>query len=444
MYKRRIKNWKLNKNYKADEKREVVRIIKRYEIARQPCPPILHMGRPVKMHKVQQYYRLGSLSPVQPTGSISCNYGSRNVQTSLGNFEISTSGIQKYVALSLEPGRLLSTTTELRQTECLLLQVTHLNDMYFEDVSSQGKKVFSRENGEGKATFYQQSFIEGIAAGTHCLDTGRSRPGWRFLDSALDKAGPMLATEHPFTIQCILYLFIVEPLYKTYTDIFQVVWDHIKNMSVTILGENHPLSMILQAIIRIDTSTKVFEVASRRARDMFEQRFGSGDPRTIRAKSWHQMWLIENGVRGESLQEAVHSQRLWLRDYERLLGMQSLPVVFELLELGRLLRYQRDFSGSEKIVREAIQRSKNSIEDDPSTVYIPAILDLVYILWVRRKFGEVERILKEVLEIFLGSKRLEASNCYMVEIVGLLYMNLRYERKDEEADELRLRYPEAF
>ena len=426
----------------------MVRIIKQYPKALQPCPPILRMGRPAKMDKAQRRYGLGSLSPVlqmvQPTSPISCDYGSRNDQTSLGNFEVSTSGIQKYIALSPEPGRLLLTTTELRQTECLLLQVTHLHDLYFEEVSSNGRKAFSREDGEGKATFYQQSFIEGIAAGTHCLDTGRPRPGWRFLDSALDKAGPMLATEHPFTIQCILYLFIVEPLYNNYTDIFRVVWDHIKNMSVAILGENHPLSMILQAIIRIDTSTRVFEVASRRGRDIFEQRLGSGDPRTIRAKSWHQMWLIENGVRDESLQEAVHSQRLWLRDYERLLGTQSAPVVFELLELGRLLRYQRDFSGSEEIVRDAIQRSRNSIEDNPSTVYIPAILDLVHILWVRREFGEVERILKEALENFLESKRLETSDCYMIEILGLLDGNLRYERKYGEADKLRLRYPEAF
>ena len=446
MYKRRIKNWKLNKNYKANEKKEIVCIVKQYKKARQPRPKILHMGRPVKMHKVQRHFRLGSLSPmpqmVQPTGSISCDHGSRNVQTPLGNFEVSTDGIQKYVALSPEPGRLLSSGIELRQTEYLLLQVSHLYDLYFK-VTSQRKKNFSREDEGRKATFYQESFVDGVAAAMRCLNSGQLGPGWRLLDRALDMAGPMLAAKSPFAFQYIMYLFVMQPSINN-TDIFRVIWNHITNMSSTILGEKHPLSMILQAIIRIDTSTKVFEVANRQVRDIFEQRLGSGDARTIIAKGWHQKWITENGLRGESLQEAIYSQRLWLRDCERLLGMQSVSTVTELLELGRLLRHQGDSSGAEKIARDAIQRSKNSMEDYPGQVYIPAILNLAYILWDRRAFGEVERILKEVLERFLGRKRLEASSWCMVEVLGLLDQTLRYEKKYGEADELRLQYPEAF
>jgi hypothetical protein len=447
MYKRRINIWKLNKNYKADEKKEVVRIIKQCKKARQLCPTILHMGRPVKMHKVQRHYRLGSLSPVpemvQPTGSISCDYGSRNVKTSLSSFEVSTGGVQKYVALSSEPDRLLSTTTELRQAECLLLQVTRLCDLYFEDPVSPRQKAIRWDDEERKAIFYQETFINEVTLGINCLELGQSRPAWRLLESALDKTGPMLATISPFTFQCILYLFVVRPLIN-YPDIFRVVWDHIKKMSSTILGEKHPLSVILQAITSIDTSAKVFEVANRRVRHMFEQRLGSGDIRTIQARGCHQMWITENGMRDRSLQEAVYSQRLWLRHCERLLGMQDNAVVNDLLLLGRLLQYQGDFGGAEEIFRDAIQRSKNSSENNPGKLYIPAILDLVSILWGRREFGEVEKILKEVLESFLGSKRLEAANCYMVEIVGRLDKNLRYERKYGEADELRLRYPEAF
>jgi hypothetical protein len=240
MYKRRIHNWKLNKNYKANEKKEVVHIVKQYKKARQPCPPILHMGRPVKMHKVQRNFRLGSLSPVpqmvRPTGSISYDCGSRNVLTSLGD-----------VALSSEPGRLLSKDTELRQTEFLLLQISHLYDLYLE-LASQRQKDFIWEDGEGKAICYHDSFMDEVAAGIRCLDLGQSRPGWRLLNSALDKAGPMLAAKHPFTFQCILYLFVVPPL-MNHMDIFRVVWHYITNMSSAILGENHPLSRIFQAII---------------------------------------------------------------------------------------------------------------------------------------------------------------------------------------------------
>jgi len=447
MYKRRINNWKLNKNYKADEKKEVVCIIKQCKKARQPCPTILHMGRPVKIHKVRRHYRLGSLSPVpqmvQPTGSISCDYGSRSVETSLSDFEVSTGGIQNYIALSSDPGRLLATPAELRQAELLLLQVTHLYDLYFEYMAFQRQKAYGWKDEEKKAILYQDTFMEELSVGMSCLDLGQSKPAWRLLDSALDKAGPMLAAEDPFTFQCILYLFVL-PFSIKYTDILRVVWDHITNMSSTILGEKHPLSVIFQTITRIDTSSKVFEVANRRVYDMFEQGCGPGDSRTLCARGWYQTWIIENGVRDKSLQEAIYLQHLWMRDCEHLLGMQNIVVVREFLRLGKLLQHQGDFSGAEKMFRDALQRSKNSIEDNPGAAYIPAIVSLVSILWDRREFGEIERILKEVLERFLGRKKLETSNWYMVEILGLLDEILRYESKYGEADELRLQYPDAF
>ena len=174
-----------------------------------------------------------------------------------------------------EPGRLLSSGIELRQTEYLLLQVSHLYDLYFK-VTSQRKKNFSREDEGRKATFYQESFVDGVAAAMRCLNSGQLGPGWRLLDRALDMAGPMLAAKSPFAFQYIMYLFVMQPSINN-TDIFRVIWNHITNMSSTILGEKHPLSMILQAIIRIDTSTKVFEVANRQVRDIFEQRLGSGE-----------------------------------------------------------------------------------------------------------------------------------------------------------------------
>jgi hypothetical protein len=213
----------------------------------------------------------------------------------------------------------------------------------------------------------------------------------------------------------------------------------------TILGESQPLSKVSQVIMRIDTSTKVFEVANRLVRDMFEQRLGPSDPWTIRAKGWHQKWLTENGIRNKSLQEAVHSQRLWLRDCERLLGMQSAPVVFERLELSRLLRHQEDFSGAEKIARDALECGRNSLEDYPGQIYVHTHdLKLGLYSMASKRIWRSRKNFKGSIRNFSGKEKAGGTNWYMVEILGLLDENLRYERKYGEADEQRLQYPEAF
>jgi len=59
MFKKRVIDWKLQKNYKAAEREAVARVVKHYKNHGNPIPTILLRGQPVKMHRIQRHCNIG-------------------------------------------------------------------------------------------------------------------------------------------------------------------------------------------------------------------------------------------------------------------------------------------------------------------------------------------------------------------------------------------------
>jgi hypothetical protein len=58
MFKKRVIDWNLNKNYKATERKTIARVVEQYRKHGDPIPPIMLRGQPVKMHRIQRHCKM--------------------------------------------------------------------------------------------------------------------------------------------------------------------------------------------------------------------------------------------------------------------------------------------------------------------------------------------------------------------------------------------------
>lgn len=462
MFKKRIVDWKLNKNYKATERKAVARVIEQYKNRGDPIPSILIRGQLVKMHRIQRHCKIG-LSVAGPFKSAE-SFDSSVLEKDAGQIQpgghtaelnkdiyliddarIPADYLQKMATLFTIPLRQLSPPDELKHSEFVVFQTNTFYELFAQSiVTAEMESNMSRESEaelEAVVVVNPGAFACKVSAAFLSLESSQPKAGWRLMSEAMDMIKPMLASKHPYNLSTLLcaaseWKVLLPP------DFYEVIWGQITKMAFIVLGEYDPLSKVCLAITHIESKSHVYEIVGRLIRTIFERTLGPYAFETLQAKSWHISLLIDNG----DFAVAERLQRMLISDFEEL-GDESLrkqELVLQLYKLGCILEGKKDFVGVKKVFLEALHLGREtSGERLPTQVDIYCINSLVLRL-AEDEYIEGEVLLQEALEKCLKYEHWGRYDWLTVSVLGSLENLLKKQEKFDEAGMLRLQYPEAF
>jgi hypothetical protein len=452
MFKTRITRWKLNKNYKAAERIAVAQIIRSHKTKRCTSPQVLLHGRPVKMHRVQRHCRTRIYSPGPSSNDhvlslteddkrcqVRCTCCESDIRQDEGyQARIMLSGVQKQVVLASKPQPPLPVPTELKNIELILHQT---NVFYRSYCQVQTSRNLSR-NINGRPTEIQYkvginpvAFRNLVLAGSDALRSGQQTAGWRLLHEASDLTLPMLKQHHPRTLDSLLDLASNLEAHGN-PDIFRSIWSFIREMTSTILGLMHPVSLTCKALLVIEDKNIVYTKAIEIILNILEQRFGRYESMVLQMKS---MYI-------DSLSMLADSDQLTrdlLQDYTYV--KDGSGVVYTLVQLGYINLRQNDINGALKVFRDAVRRGKTSSKSCyPTQADLCAAIGLASTIFHQNEYSEGESLLKECLEICIRRQQCRPHDWRTISLLKSLEIFLRKEGKLQEADDLRFKYSHVF
>lgn len=462
MFKRRIIDWKLNKNYKSAEREAVAQVVERYKECGQPTPPILLHGQPVKMHRIQRHCKIGRSvtdpfgstrhfdssvlenhnGQVQPGGRI----GERNKEIYLtDDVKMTSDNLQKMAALFTVSLRQLSPPHELKHAEFVIFQTNTFYEWFAQSEITPEMKgnITPRSQADIKAqnAVNPGAFSCKVDAALLSLNSNQPRAGWRLLHEATGMIGPMLASKHPSNLKIILRMAweweVLSP-----PDLYKLIWGQISESAPIILGESDPFSKVCLAVTHIKSKKHLCEIVVRLIKSIFERTLGPYNYQTMQIKSDHvdSLMFIGDFAGAECLQRMLLSDFKQLKD-ERI---RDQEVAYKIYGLGCILKYKGDFTGAKKVFRDALNLGRIASEERfPTQTDIYCIEALVLML-AEDEYIEGEILLQEVLEKCLNNEDWGRYDWHTVSVLGSLEKFLKRQEKFHEAEMLRLQYPEAF
>jgi len=461
MFKKRVIDWKLQKNYKAAEREAVARVVKQYKNHGNPIPTILLSGQPVKMHRIQRHCNIGQsiTGTFESAGSFDSNVienDARQIQPRglpmkynkdmylMDDMRTSLDNLPNIATLFARPFRHLSPPDELKHAEIVIFQTNTFYERFAQSEVTPEMKgniaQVSEAEIQARMAGNPDAFESKFSAALSSLNSSQSNAGWRLLHEAMNMIKPMLAGKHPYNLEAFItwdseWEDLLPP------DLHRAIWGQISEMACIVLGESDPLSKVCLAITHIKSKIQVLEIVLRLMRSIFERTLGPYELKTLRMKSRHAISLLANGdfAGAECLQRMVISDSEELNEFER-----RKEIVDQFYQLGYILRQKREFTSAKKVFHDALHLSRlANWEQFPTPRDIHWIKALVPTL-SEDEYIEGEVLLQEALEKCLTYERWGRCDWRTVLILGLLENLLRKQEKFHEAEMLRLQYPEAF
>jgi tetratricopeptide (TPR) repeat protein len=382
MFKQRIKDWGLGKNYTAAERKDLAQIVKYYEGIGENCPKeLLVRGQPVKAHRIQRDSKKIRLSHMQLSELRQLDQDLK----STGNSQVALEDLRKRLALSSIPVRPLATPPSHRYPEILLLQTKLYSESYIQ---------LAIRGAADDDTISTGIFCHKVDAALGSLERGQQKKGWRMLDEASDSVRSLFTSNDKSILR--LLLRFTQRWYKSATPaLFKVLWNHISGMASAILSHNSPIALVCISIAQMGSGYEVCETAFGIMLSEFEQSLGPDHEKTLKIKVLYQSLLLESG----NFEAAELLQRQLLDHHERI-NEYSYDSVWAAYGLGLVLEKKGDFQGAEEAYRSASLRGRICngelfpIQDD---IYV--LQHLVRMLSRRKEYAECEALLAEALDL---------------------------------------------
>ena len=282
MFKRRIADWKVHKNYKAKEKELLAKRVKACVESGQDIHSISFRGRPVKLDRVKRQYRSDkrfaqvweqlSESPdevyledtaVKEESPSTHTSTSKSYHDSSTTPEFSMSRAVRKIDHDL-PAVILSPPTELYNIEAALFlareavqwQFTAFTPLKSDQLQLRFPDMVPIEVRTGQ-TDQVSAFWLGLFHGFNCFHTGRAAEAWGMFDNCCNMVQPLIHSAPLQLFSCLLMHFAVP--WPGMEALEQHLLTFICSMTGSSLGENHPLHRALSMITRAELRDHLIE-----------------------------------------------------------------------------------------------------------------------------------------------------------------------------------------
>jgi tetratricopeptide (TPR) repeat protein len=382
MFKQRIKDWGLGKNYTAAERKDLAQIIKYYEGIGENCPKeLLVRGLPVKAHRIQRDCKKVRLSHMQLSELRQLDQDLK----STGNSQVAFEDLRKRLAVSSMPVRPLTTPPSHRYPEILLFQTK----LYCQSYIQLAVRGSADDDTTSPGTFCNK-----VDAALGSLERGQQKEGWRMLNEASDSVRSLFTSNDKSILR--LLLRFTQRWYKSARPaLFKVLWNHISGMASAILSHNNPIALVCVSIAQMGSGYEVCETAFGIMLSEFEQSLGPSHEKTLEIKDLYQSLLLES----ENFEAAELLQRQLLDHHEHI-NEYSHGAVWAAYGLGLVLEKKGDFQGAKEAYSSASLRGRIcNGEQFPTQDDIYVLQHLVRMLSRRKEYAECEVLLAEALDM---------------------------------------------
>ncbi|EXJ64037.1 hypothetical protein A1O7_00372 [Cladophialophora yegresii CBS 114405] len=271
MFKRRIAEWKIHKNYKAKEKELLAKRVKACVEAGHDVHSISFRGRPLKLDRVKRHYRSDkrftrvweqlSQSPDEicvEEAAVKEESPSSNTTISRTFLEPITSPECAKTHVHGNAGQDLAAVTVLpprdfHNTEMILFhtreavqwQFTAFTPLKSKELQARFPDMIPREVRTGQ-TDQVSAFWLGLYRGFDYFHTGRADDAWTTFDSCCNMVQPLIKSAPLQLLSCLLVHFATP--WEGLAALEQQLLGFISSMAENSLGEHHPLVRALTMI----------------------------------------------------------------------------------------------------------------------------------------------------------------------------------------------------
>lgn len=438
MFKQRVTDWDLNKNYKAKERKDLAQIVKYYqETGEEPPKNILIRGQPVKMHKIRRDARDHQLSPRRRAELQELD---KSIKTITAH-EVSLEDLRKRMVLSSTPIPPLSTPAPLKYTETVLLQTKFFYDSFVRQDLLPGPKENSDaiQSWDLLATRPSWDFCNKVDAAFELLKESQQKAAFKMLDEASDMARPLFTSKDTDTL-CMFLFNAADWSISVPSDIFKTFWRFLWQMAITVLGEKHPVTVICLLIACVEPGSPVYATAFQIIVPKLEEMLGPGHKLTLNVKDRYNVLLSWAGEDDQ----AERLQRQLVQHYDRY-DPSSHDTLRAVYRLGRILERKGDYPEAEKVYLDAVQRRKqSSCRECPNITHLGAVFGLVDVQAHRKEYSVGEPLLREIIEECLNNPNRGKQDGSTLRAVGYLGRVLLAQGREQEYDDLKQQYPDAF
>ena len=284
MFKRRIADWKIHKNYKAKEKELLAKRVKECVEAGHDVHSISFRGRPLKLDRVKRQYRCDKRftqvweqlsqspddvgieevnvkkeSPSTATTRSKTLFGSSASPECQKTLADGTNGC-KSLAIThdlLPPSDLYDVEVTLFHTrEAVQWQFTTFIALKPKELQARFSDTIPDEVKTGQ-TDQVSAFWLGLYRGFDCFRTGRGDEAWSIFDKCCNMVQPLIHAAPLQLLSCLLVHFATP--WHGMAALEEQLLGFISSMVESSLGEHHPLSMALGRLTSADDRSQIVE-----------------------------------------------------------------------------------------------------------------------------------------------------------------------------------------
>ena len=220
--------------------------------------------------------------------------------------------------------------------------------------------------------------------------------------------------------------------------LFERVWHDISDLSLTLLGFDHPITVLCQYIKCSGLNSEIQARLIRQLHAVSKSRLGEYHSCTIYAKldlCKFLLWTPRDFPEGETMlnQSIEYCNRVYGR-YHSL--TQACLFIRSRAYLAR-----GDFDAAEPTLRDTLKRSKNNNEE-VNLMILSVIRQVAIVMACRERYAESETFLNQAIHEILILYGLHHHQT--IKSIGWLERVLVKQDKFTEVEQLRQQYPDAF
>jgi tetratricopeptide (TPR) repeat protein len=412
MYKTKITQWGLRKNYTAAEKEHLARVFKEHRDSGKGIPPLTLRNRPAKLDRIRRFCKqekifeeiydaLQSDAPHKENVNSSAKAfaGNRGAVTAQvicaavnGIQSSSLFSVQGLTQTLLDPERPFSTTSNIGRIELILLQTKIYHQSRF------GSRVRSSTRGASSRD-YQQSiylaheWIRKLRFGVWALAEQKYAQGWRMINEACEMVHKVLEQQPKNLFGPLLHGLSDSDL-ALFPSLRTSLLRFFTKSSIAKLGCNHPISVVLyhwqEQQISTDAVSPVFEVLV----DAFGE---NPDPENNEAWEIRSYYCVLLREQGKYAAAESHGLR-FLKQSEEVFGRLHWRTRDLLLEFATMKHNQGHCDLAEIEYQDVVQRGREDLGDKyPDTRCITAFQLLALTYEVLGDFSQSEEYWRETL-----------------------------------------------
>jgi len=259
MYKKRIKEWKIMKNYKREEKDAVSRALQRRTQAGKVSHQVMIRNQPVKFQRILRHLKASAGTTISHGSTSPWSYSKGS------EIEVRTPDAESIVldesthrnfqadllrGLSPGPGRPMFTRDDLGTAEILCWESVG----YFESALSVHARTFSRSD-HMDSIFH---LINSVSAASSFAESRRYSDARVTLNNTLDDLKNALTHQSPSLLPSLLSTICTGQEDQTPFKVRELYREHAADLCRVYLGVRHPITVIIRSFPGVSDKFEVF------------------------------------------------------------------------------------------------------------------------------------------------------------------------------------------